>query len=373
MIQIGNFFGSILGYLLWPLYYLFNNYGVAIIIFTIIVRILMFPFSVKQQKSMAGNAKLQAKQRELQQKYGNDKEAMNRELQKLYEKEGVNPMGGCLPMLIPFPIMIGIYYTVINPISNVLHISSTAVDKAAVMLQQLPGIGSMFTNNFYAQMQIIQHYEDLRPYLDVANGGMFTADELSKIDFLSKGFDFLGLNLLGTPQGSAFSTMLWLIPVLCLVSSLGTQFITMKLQPGMQQQQGCMKLMLYGMPLFSAWLAYTLPGAVGFYWTISTLTSLVQTLITNKFFSQAQLVAKSEAQRIALREQEEASMNPLPVYEQQKLAAQRQARIAAQAQKKNATDTAKSGEPSTQKKNSSKSKSGNSSKGNVNDYLGSKK
>lgn len=373
MIQIGNFFGSILGYLLWPLYLLFKNYGVAIIIFTIIVKILMFPFSVKQQKSMAGNAKLQAKQKELQQKYGNDKERMNREIQKLYEKEGVNPMGGCLPMLIPFPIMIGIYYTVINPISNVLHISSAAVDKAAAMLQQLPGIGSMFSNSFYAQMQIIQHYDELRPHLDIANGGMFTADELSQIDFLSTGFDFLGLNLLGTPQGSEFSTMLWLIPVLCLISSLGTQFITMKLQPGMQQQQGCMKAMLYGMPLFSAWLAYTLPGAVGFYWTISTLTSLIQTIITNRFYSQAQLIAKAEAQRVALREQEEANVKPLPIHEQKKLEAQRQAKLAAQNGKAPTDGKSSGGQASPKKSSGQKSKGGNSSKGNVNDYLGSKK
>ncbi len=372
MIQIGNFFGSILGYLLWPLYFLFKNYGVAIIIFTIVVKLLMFPFSVKQQKSMAGNAKLQAKQKELQEKYSDNKEKLNQEIQKLYEKEGVNPMGGCLPMLIPFPIMIGIYYTVINPISNVLHISSAAVQQAAAMLQQLPGIGSMFSNSFYAEMQIIQHYNELRPHLDVANGGMFTADELSQIDFLSSGFDFLGLNLLGTPQGSPLSTMLWLIPVLCLVSSLGTQFITMKLQPGMQQQQGCMKLMLYGMPLFSAWLAYTLPGAVGFYWTISTLTSLLQTLITHKFYSPAQLVAKSEAQRIALREQEEAAVKPLPPHEQQKLAAQREARIAAQ-QKKKAAEAKTAEQPAQKKTSGQKPKGGNSSKGNVNDYLGSKK
>ena len=81
MMDLGNFFGSLLGYLLWPLYIFFRNYGVAIILFTIIVKFLMFPFSIKQQKSMAASSKLQAKQKELQEKYGNDKMKMNGEMQ----------------------------------------------------------------------------------------------------------------------------------------------------------------------------------------------------------------------------------------------------------------------------------------------------
>lgn len=362
MVQIGNFFGSILGYLLWPLYVFFRNYGVAIIFFTIIIKILLFPFSIKQQKSMAGSAKMQAKQKELQQKYGNDKMKMNEEMQKLYEKEGVNPMGGCLPMLLPFPIMIGIYYTVINPLSNVLHLASSAVSEAVAMLQQLPGISSMFTNTFYAEMQIVQHYQELKPHLT-----MFDAGSISKMDELTSGFQFLGLDLLGTPQGSAFNTFLWLIPVLCLVSSLGTQFITMKLQPGMQQQQGCMKVMLYGMPLFSAYIAYTLPGAVGFYWTISTLTSLLQTLIMHYFYSPAQLVAKSEAQRIALREQEEAKVKPLPLEVQREIAKQNEAKALNYTKTNPQPKKKQAGAQSTTKPK------GNKAKGSPDDYLGSKK
>ena len=365
MVEIGNFFGSILGYLLWPLYIFFNNYGVAIILFTIIIKVVLFPFSIKQQKSMAGSAKLQAKQKELQAKYGNDKMRLNQEMQKLYEKEGVNPMGGCLPMLLPFPIMIGIYYTVINPLSNVLHLDSAAVSEAVAMLQKLPGISSMFTNTYYAEMNIVQHYQELRPHLT-----MFDEASLSKIDELTKGFGFLGLDLLGTPQGSPFESFLWLIPALCLISSLVTQYITMKLQPGMQQQQGCMKVMLFGMPLFSAWLAFTLPGAVGFYWTISTLTSLLQTLVIHYFYSPAQLIAKAEAQRIALREQEEAKVKPLPQ--------EVQAELVRQSEEKAQNYAKAASQQNQQKKKGSAPKSGakpktNKGKNSSDDYLGSKK
>ena len=323
MVAIGNFFGSILGYLLWFFYRFIGNYGIAIVLFTIVLKIFMFPFSIKQQKSMAATGKMSAKQRELQQKYGNDKMKLNEELQKLYEKEGYNPASGCLPALIPFPIMIGLYYTVINPLSNAIHLGKEAVAQAVGILQQVPGISATF-QGYYGEMAIVRHISELRPYLT-----MFSDKDLSKIEWLGRGFDFLGLNLLGTPSvagGNMFTTVfsifhsnLWVIPVLCLVSSLITQVISMRMQPGMQQQQGCMKGMLFAMPLVSAGFALSVPAAVGFYWIISNLTALIQIVIMNVFFSPAYLTAKAEAQRIALREQEEAKAKPLPAPVQQKI------------------------------------------------------
>ena len=105
MTEIFNFLGNILGYLLWFFYTLINNYGVAIILFTVFTKVLIFPFSIKQQKSMAANSKMQLKLKELQKKYGNDKVKYQQEMQKLYEKEGINPASGCLTSFIPFPIM----------------------------------------------------------------------------------------------------------------------------------------------------------------------------------------------------------------------------------------------------------------------------
>ena len=101
MVQIFSFFGSILGYLLWFLYNIFHNYGVAIIFFTIIVKLVLFPFSIKSQRSMASQTKLSAKQKELQAKYGNNKQKYNEELMKLYEKEGVNPSSSSATSSVP--------------------------------------------------------------------------------------------------------------------------------------------------------------------------------------------------------------------------------------------------------------------------------
>jgi YidC/Oxa1 family membrane protein insertase len=312
MMEIFNFFGSILGYLLWFFYSLIQNYGIAIILFTVTLKVLMFPFSVKQQKSMAATSKMSLKQKELQKKYGNDKAKLQEETQKLYEKEGINPMGGCTTSIVPLIIMMGLFYTVQNPLANALHLSGEAITKAVAMLKIIPGVGATF-NASYPQIEIVKHFEALQPHLS-----MFSTSELARITSFSHGFQFFGLNLLDSPAdganifGTLFRSNLWIIPVLCLVTSLLTQYIMTKLQPGMQQQQGCMKAMLYGMPLFSAWIACTMPAAVGFYWIISTITGALQTLILNVWFSPADLNAKAEAQRIALRVQEEEKIQVLP-------------------------------------------------------------
>ena len=258
MMSIFNFFGSVLGYLLWFLYTVFKNYGIAIILFTIIVKALMFPFSIKSQKSMAAQSRLASKQQELQKKYAKDQMKYNEELQKLYEKEGVNPGGGCLTTLLPFPIMLGIYYSVIYPLSNTLHIAKDTISQATEFVSKIPGIAS---TNQYVELEIVKNFDALKDHLT-----MFSADDVQKIEFFGKGFKCFGLDLLASPNTSSFASMLWIIPVLALVTYWGQSFVMQKLQPTQQQGagQGCMKVMMYGMPLLSAYWAYIMPAAVGF-------------------------------------------------------------------------------------------------------------
>ncbi len=314
MNDIFNFFGSILGYLLWWLYYIVGNYGIAIILFTLIIKIFLFPFSIKQQRSMAATGKMAAKQKELQKRYANDKQRLQVEMQKLYEKEGVSPTGGCTTMILPFIVMFGLYYTVLNPLSNALHLSADAVSKAVTMLSHVPGLGTSF-NAQYAQIEIVKNFQNLKPFLT-----MFSPSEMARLESFNHGFMFLGLNLLDTPCdpanifGTLFRSNLWVIPVLCLISYILTQYFTMKLQPSamQQQQQGCMKYMLYAMAFVSAWFACTVPAAVGFYWIISSALGFLQTIAMNTWYGPDDLNAQSEARRIALREQEEAAMKPVP-------------------------------------------------------------
>lgn len=305
--EIFNFFGSIFGYLLWAAYYLVNNFGIAIIIFTLVFKIVLFPSSVKQQKSMAANAKLQAKQKAIQEKYANDKQKYNEELQKLYEKENISPFGGCLTSLLPMVIMLGIYYAVVRPLTNVLHISKDAVAALSDYVNTIPGISINTSGSIYYQIDLLRIFNNISDHSAVKE--ILTGDEIEKIQSLTGGFNFMGLDLLSTPK--VVGGWLLLIPILCLVTSVGTQIFTMFMKGNpMSNQQGCMKYMFIALPMFTAWIAYTVPAAVGFYWIWSTLFGFVQTLIMNKFYSPDQVNAKAEAAHIARLEFEEKNVKP---------------------------------------------------------------
>lgn len=295
--------GSLFGYVLWFCFMLVHDYGIAIVLFTLFLKIIFFPTSIKQQKSMAANARLAAKQRELQKKYGNDKAKLNEEVSKLYQKEGVNPMGGCLSSLLPMLLLLGVYYAVINPLTNTMHIAAETVTKAVSYLNTLPGIGTSF-NNFYGQIDIIKLAQT--PQGTTYLSGFFDANTIDQIKDFGQGFHSFGLDLLGRPNEGF--TILLIIPVLCLVTSVLSQFFTMKLQGTAQMQQGCMKYMLLLMPLLSAYIAYTVPAAVGFYWIVSTVLGFLQTVILQNFYSANIMGAKAEAQRVALLELEEAKV-----------------------------------------------------------------
>ena len=312
--QIFNFIGNIFGYLLWVFFELTKNYGVAIILFTVAVRAIMFPLSIKQQKSMAVNGRLAAKQKELQQKYANNKAKLNEEIQKLYQKEGASPMGGCLMSLLPLLLVMGVYYAVIFPLQNTLHIAADKVQSAISMMQQIPGVGVNFSGGYYGELEIVKHFDSIRDHLT-----MFSDGDIANISQFSHSFKFLGLDLLSSPNSSDFASMLWLIPVLCFVTSLGSQILTQKITGNQMQMQGCMKWMLYLMPLISVFIAYSVPAAVGFYWIMSNVFTFVQTVVINKFYSADLMTARQEAERVARRRLEEEQMKPLPGFNPKKL------------------------------------------------------
>ena len=308
MMQFFNIFGSIFGYVLWAAYHFINNFGVAIIIFTLIFKVVLFPSSVKQQKSMAANAKIQAKQRALQEKYGNDKQRYNEELQKLYEKENVKPFGGCLSSFLPFIVMLGIYYSVVRPLSNVLHIASDKVAQLSEYVNSIPGI-SLNSSSLYSEIELLRIFDSISTHSGVTE--ILTGDEIEKIKMLSGGFNFLSLDLLSTPKFAGGWVLL--IPILCLVTSVGSQVFMMFMKGNpMSQQQGCMKYMFIALPVLTAWIAYTVPAAVGFYWICSTVFGFIQTLIMNKFYSPDIMIAKSEAQHIARLELDEKNSQYTP-------------------------------------------------------------
>lgn len=298
--QIFQFLGSLCGYALWACFLLVKNFGVAIILFTILFRILSIPLTIKQQKSMAVNQRISAKQQAIREKYANNRVKMNEEIQKLYQKEHASPMGGCLVSFLPLLLMMGIFYSVAYPLSNTLHINSGAVSQASQYVSTIPGFSA--SSGFYSQIEFIKIFPNIQDTNAIKD--LFSQAELGRISDFSQSFNFLGLDLLQSPNANGASPLL-LIPIICLVSSIGSQILLTKLQG--TQTKGCMAIVLYGLPLFTAYIAYTVPAAVGLYWIFSTIFNTLSSLLMQRWYSAQILGARAEAQRIALLEVREAN------------------------------------------------------------------
>lgn len=304
--QIFGFLGSLLGYILWGAFYILKDFGLSIIVFTLIVKLILFPFSVKQQKSMAGTARLSKKQKELQEKYANNRQKLQEETSKLYEKEGVKPMGGCLTTIIPLLVILGIFYAVAYPLTNTLHLNSEDVNNALSYINTIPGY-SASVNPAYQEISLLKIFPNIMNTEAVQ--GIFNAQEISTIEMFTAGFNTFGVDLLAIPKDLGLFSWYTLFPVLCFASNIGSQLVMTKINKNqMAQQQGCMKVMLFVLPLFSAYIAYTVPAAVAFYWIISAVISLVQSIVLGKIFSPAQLTANSEARHVAAMLENEAKI-----------------------------------------------------------------
>ena len=304
-----NGIGWIFGYVLWYAYLAVGSFAIAILIFTVILRIFQFPLQIKSQKSMAGSMRLQKKQQEIQEKYGRDREKVNEELSKLYEKENISPTGGCLTSIVPMFLLMGVYWTVRYPLTNTLHIAKDTVDKMLAYGKGLPVVGSTL-DGIYGQINFMSVYSEIKNNSDFMAQTGLTQVDIDKLDKFAQGFKMFGLNLLEMPSSYGLTSVFILFPVLCFVTSFGTSFISMKMNgASLKGQQGCMNMMFLLMPLMSAWIAYSVPAAIALYWIYANIIGLVTTVIIHKFYNAQAMTALDEARRIALLEEEEANVN----------------------------------------------------------------
>ncbi len=262
-----------LGYLFKWIYYVVGNYGWTIILFTLIMKLILFPLTLKQQKSMKKTQAIQPKLAKLQEKYKYDQEKLSQETMKLYQESGVNPMGGCLPMLIQFPILIALYNIIRKPISYVMMLSND------VIMQIYERINGSAAADFARIDQI-----------DLANKmrGAFekVGEFISSHDLIN--FDFYGFNLSVTPTLQYISEH-WIYAIIPIVAG-GTTFLVSYVSnkmSGMASQENnptasSMKVMNYLFPLMTAWFAITLPAGLGLYWTVSNLFQILQMYLMNK-------------------------------------------------------------------------------------------
>ena len=215
-------------------------------------------------------------------------------------------MGGCLTIIVPLLVMLGIFYAVAYPLTNTLHLNSDTVNSAVAYMNTIPGY-TITTNATYQQIELIRVFPSILNTETIQ--GLFSAADCQQIIDFANGFNMMGINLLTIPKDMGIFSWYSLIPVLCFISYVGSQFVMQKINKAqMAQQQGCLKVMLYVMPLFTAYIAYTVPAAVGFYWICSSVIAFIQSLVIAKFFTPVSFTAKEEARHIALMELNEAKV-----------------------------------------------------------------
>jgi len=285
MNQLYEILGIPFGFILTLVYNVVHNYGLALIIFTFISRLLMLPSSITQQKSQAKTQRLQPKIRKIQAKYAGNQQKIQEETQALYQREGQNPMNmGCSSMALQFPIMFGLIGAIYNPLRYPLGLSKEAVETLK------EGAAAVFPDLFKNDMRsshsfIIEHIAGLKDYVAAAD---FT--KISEFNF-----KFLGMELGATPMTGDPKWLYWLVPIssflATMASSLYTYFRQRQTNPetAKNPMTGCMT---FGMPLFSLFIAFQFPVGIGIYWTAGSVFSFIQTIILSKTHSPQKMQAK---------------------------------------------------------------------------------
>ena len=282
------------GYLLDWLYTFTNNYGLALILFSLIVKLVLLPMSVKSKKSMLKMSRLSPQVKALEAKYGDDKQKYQLAVQQMYKEEGVSMGGGCLWSFIPLLILLPLYYVIREPITYMMH-NSRSISEAIVAFLQASG-ENLGKNAYYAQLAAAGHIGD---YMEELKSLAVTANA----NLQAMNFQFLGIDLAAIPTFRFWDCEGWseiglfLIPVV----SAGLQAVSMWISQKMNNQvatnadgeqdaeaaktanQTNMTMMLM-MPLMSLWIGFSMPAAISIYWIAQAVFGAVQDYFLTKHY-----------------------------------------------------------------------------------------
>lgn len=267
---------SLFGYLLNALYSVFNNYGIAIIIFSIILRIILIPITIKQQKSLKKSAELQEEMKEIQRKYKNNPEKLNQETIDLYKREKLSPFAGCFSSIIQIVIILSVFWLVSQPLTYMKKLDANVINDYKAQLQQ---DGEQST---YTEIAIINKFG-------------------SEDERVSLNMDFLGLDLSKVPSSNLSDWKVYIIPALYVISSVlsikinnvmnskkkndkkaitdGSNTNIQNEPSELEAMEAMNKNMMYMMPLMSVFIAFIAPLGLALYWFISNVLVIIEKLI----------------------------------------------------------------------------------------------
>ena len=303
------------GYLLDWLYTFTNNYGLALILFSLIVKLVLLPMSVKSKKSMLKMSRLSPQVKALEAKYGDDKQKYQLAVQQMYKEEGVSMGGGCLWSFIPLIILLPLYYVIREPITYMMH-NSRSISEAIVAFIQASG-ENLGTNSYYAQLAAAGHIGD---YMEELKSLAVTANA----NLQAMNFQFLGIDLSGIPSIKFWECEGWgeiglfLIPVVSAGLQAASMWISQKMNnqvatnadgeqdadaaKAANQTNATMMLM---MPLMSLWIGFSMPAAISIYWIAQAVFGAVQDYFLTKHYRKVYDEEDAAKQEIAAKRRAE--------------------------------------------------------------------
>lgn len=299
-----GFISEIFGYLLDWLYNVFNNYGIAILIFSVILRVILIPITIKQQKSMKKSAKLQAEMSEIQKKYKNNPEKLNQETIELYKREKMSPFSGCLSSILQIIIIFSVFWLVSQPLTYMKKIDKDLIEKYSNEMKE----SGYNANNSYIQIATIDYaetkYQEIEKQLEQEDVEHKEELKQKQDDYnkLRLNMEFLGIDLSKVPTQSLNDWRVYVIPVLYVLTSIASIKITTATQKNKQkksivvfedgenneevdpteQMQQMSNSMMYMMPVMSVMIAIVAPLGLALYWLMSNILMIIERLVINK-------------------------------------------------------------------------------------------
>ncbi len=240
-----------------------NNFAAAVFLFTILVNVVMLPLTMKSQKSTVSQTRVKPKLDALKAKCGNDKQKYTREMQALYQREGVSMAGGCMPLLIRMFLMMGIYWAIANPLQYLCGVPSEAISAAKT------AIGADNMIELVAPALDGKFVDLVHPILPSQAGAV--------------SFNFFGINLLENPSLTVPS-LIWIMPITSFVAQMASSIVTNKINKRNNPDAPNMSGLLLMMPLITLWIGFSWPGAISFYWAVSSIISgVIQAIVSIKY------------------------------------------------------------------------------------------
>lgn len=298
-----QFFANLFGYVLNFLYEIVKNYGLAIILFSVLVKLLMLPISIKQQKTMKKSSKIQEEMKQIQFKFKNDPEKLNQEVMNLYKRENMNPFSGCFSSIIQIVLLFSVFYLVRSPLTYMKKIDKNAINEMKAIVQENGATKG------YEEIAIIEYVRNLESQSSVEENKeeQVSSEEKNEntdkkfniydyIDQINMNMDFLGVDLSKVPTQDAKDIKVFIIPALYVISSfisirLSTASQNKKTNDGnVEQEMDAMaqsnKMMAWMMPIMSVSIASIAPLGLALYWLMNNILMIIERIISNKFLKE---------------------------------------------------------------------------------------